>query len=121
MGDYTLIAIGARNEANAGETVNIIASVKNIWTSSINIRVTGVAGSLKLYFGSLSKWIAPGATYNWSDSFIMPTSDVTVKVWSWYLAGGGNWYVDDEASKVIKCLAVAEAKFSGLVASYARG
>ena len=121
MGDYTLIAIGAQNEAKAGERVNVIASVKNIWYSSISISVTGLAGSLKLYFGNLSKWIAPGATVNWSDGFIMPTSNVTVKVWSWFLAGDGKWYIDDEASKVIQYLAVAEAKFSGLVASYARG
>ena len=121
MGDYTLIAIGSRNEYNAGDRVTVIASVKNIWYSSISITVTGVAGSGKLYFGNLSKVIAPGATESWSDAFIMPTSNVTVKVWSWFLAGDGKWYIDDEASKVIQYLAVAEAKFSGLVASYARG
>jgi hypothetical protein len=120
MGTYTLIAIGAVNEAQEGQTVNVTAGVKNLHSSSINLTVTGLANGLKLYFDNVSKWVNPGATEYWYDAFIMPAGDVTVKVYSWFLSSDGNWYVDDEASKVVKYLSGAEAKFSGLVASYAR-
>lgn len=100
-GAYTqIVEVVAPSEAVAGDTVNIEVKVKNLYSSSVHITVTGRVGDAELHFGNIYHTVAAGSIQSFYDSFIMPGSAVTLQVWSFYWTGT-EWYQDDEASKSI--------------------
>ncbi|MBA7712906.1 hypothetical protein ES703_121899 [subsurface metagenome] len=93
---YTeIVEIVAPSSAVAGETVNIVAKVRNLHASAINILVSGRYDTIDvLYFSPSQAWVSAGETYSFPASFVMPSQDITVTVYSFYM-GEYGWYLDD--------------------------
>lgn len=91
--------------ANPGNTVNVSVKVKNLYSSSIIMAVTGKFNGTVITFSPSSPTVGAGSTQTFTGSFIMPSSSVTVTVWSWYWTGT-DWYQDDSATADISVGAV---------------
>lgn len=108
-GIYTEISVVAPPSAQAGDTVNVEARIKNLYDFNINMNPSGQVGPTPLWFGSTPKDAAPGETLSWYDSFIMPDEDVLVSVHSWYLGIDGEWHPDDHVEVVVTFKELAPA------------
>lgn len=120
MGEYSEVTIVAPDSAEVGDQVQVQVRVYNKWTGLLHLTVTGHVDGVDLFFGNVSRWVSPGQTNAWYDSFIMPGKDVRLTVTSWFEAGDGKWYVDDREYKDIDKAEPAPATFSDLVCSYGR-
>ena len=101
-GLYSDISIVAPNNAQAGDTVNVEARIRNLHDFAINLTATmGRVNGEVLRFGAIHKVVGAGETESWYDSFIMPNSGVVVSVESWYLGTDGIWHSDDRAEIAI--------------------
>jgi len=122
---YTSISIVAPISAKEGERVPVEARIRNL--TSYDIEATATIGRMDgtvLRFGAIHKWLSPGQTKSWYDSFIMPNKGVAVYVESWTPMPelGGVWRTDNRAGVSID-LEVAPTTFhlSVLVPSWATG
>lgn len=122
-GTYTEITdIFGPSQAGAGSRVDIIARIKNLYSLTIGIMAIG-----SLEYGIipwpnitfLTPWanVAGGASQDFSGYFIMPSSNVTLHIYSLYYSEGG-WVPDDE--RVVSILALTAPVFSNLSVSYRR-
>jgi len=110
-GAYTeILGIVAPSEAVAGSTVNLVVTVKSLYTATMSVKVGGTFDSSVLGFSSIQA-LSPGMSKAFNISFIMPNSDVTVVAVSYY-KGQYVWIADDEISKNISLTALAP-QFSG--------
>lgn len=122
-GTYTEITgIYGPASAGAGTRVDITARIKNLYSGEIGIMVGGA-----LEYG-VSPWpainfptywanVAGGASIDFAGYFTMPSSGVTLHIYSYYY-GGDSWYFDDERVSGISM--VSEAEFGNLMVTYAR-
>jgi hypothetical protein len=92
-----IVSISAPSSAQAGETVNIIARVKNTYSAPIGIQVNGTFNSSNISFPDDTANVNAGATHSFYGSFTMPSHDVDLSVWSWYYGVDGYWHFDDSA------------------------
>ncbi|MBA7714860.1 hypothetical protein ES703_123892 [subsurface metagenome] len=107
-GTYSEISIIAPSSAQAGETVNVEARIRNLCDFAINLTATmGRVNGEVLRFGAIHKVVGAGETESWYDSFIMPDRGIVVSVESWYLATDEAWYSDDRAEIAIALEVVA--------------
>ena len=122
-GTYTQITdIFGPAEAGAGSRVDIIARIKNLHSSTIGIMAIG-----SLEYGIIpwpnitfpTPWInvPGGATQDFAGYFIMPSSNVTLHIYSLYYSEGG-WVPDDE--RAVSILALTAPVFSNLSVSFRR-
>ena len=110
-GVYTEITdIVAPSEAVAGSTVNLVVTVRSLYTATMSVKVGGTFDSGVLGFSSIQA-LGPGTSKAFNISFIMPNSNVTVVAVSYY-RGVEVWIADDEMSKNITLTALAP-QFSG--------
>ena len=119
-GAYTQITeITAPSSAIAGDTVYIVARVKNLGTYAFYIAVTAVYDSSDIPITPSYQSIAPGAIGVYNGYFTMPNNKVRVYVWSYYWTGSA-WYLDDQAYVDI-ALAVSKPVVSAFqIADYAK-
>jgi len=110
-GTYTeILGIVAPSEAVAGSIVNLVVTVRSLYTATMSVKVGGTFDSTVLGFSSIQA-LSPGMSKAFNISFIMPNSDVTVVAVSYY-RGVEVWIADDEISKNITLTGVAP-QFSG--------
>lgn len=94
-GAYTdIVSISAPSEAEGGETVNIDVAVKNTWTGSFYVTITGQYNGVSISPSIDYLIIDPGQTLHFYFAFTMPNHDIRVDFWSWYWADS-EWYEDD--------------------------
>jgi len=97
LGAYTnIVDIIAPASASAGELVNIEAKVKNLAGHDIYISTSGRFDTTIFYLYPEYSIVGAGVTSSFSGSFIMPSKDARVYVWSYYWTGT-EWYLDDES------------------------
>ncbi|GAI59454.1 unnamed protein product [marine sediment metagenome] len=92
-----IVEIVAPSSAVAGDLVTVEVRLKNTFWDWLWLAVTG---ELFYYNGSGFSFspeyaaVDPGETYSFTYSFIMPSNDVWIDVWSWY-SDGTKWIYDD--------------------------
>lgn len=112
-GTYTdIVDIVAPSSAVAGEAVPVTIKIKNIWTDYVYVAAIGIWDSEERFIDWLKEWIPAGATRSFSGSFIMPNRGVTIHAYTYFQAGDGNWYSDDEAEKDVALAEVFEGTIS---------
>lgn len=103
IGQLAEVAVGAYTEleeiiapvqAVPGDLVTVEVKVKNLYTSSTYIAVTGRYDSVDILPTEDYAIVDPGATRSFYFSFTMPPNDVELRVWSFYWTGE-EWYQDD--------------------------
>jgi len=122
MAQYARITgILAPSQAAPGDLVDVQVTVQNLYSDVISIRI----GSIPEYDYSLAfpaDWanIAPGGINIFYGSFIMPNRTVNLHAYSYWYGADGNWYQDDEMTKVVN-LAVLTSQISGFqIADYSK-
>ena len=111
-GTYTkIVGIYGPSEAGAGETVNIDVAVKNTWTGSFYVTVTGRYDGANITPSVDYLNIGPGKTVHFYFDFTMPNKDITLDVWSFFWAEP-KWIEDDHMTVDID-LATLEPAFRG--------
>jgi len=101
-GTYTdIVNVIAPSSAVPGEQVTVEVQVKSINPSGAVVTVTGNIGGIPVYFGSKSYALPYGYSQSFYETFIMPSSNAIVYVWSWIQYSDGSWQVDDETSVAI--------------------
>jgi len=112
-GAYTdIISISGPSEVAAGALVNLDVAVKNIWTGSFYVAVTGSYDGVAILPSIDYLIILPGETLHFYFAFTMPNKDITVTFWSFYWTGT-EWYQDDTQAVSIK-LPVAVSEFRNI-------
>jgi len=112
MAQYAdIIEIVAPSQAAPGDRVDIIVRIKNLYSSPIGIMVGGaleygVTPWPGIDFPENNANVDGGAVYSFSGSFIMPGSRVTIHAYSYWYGADGNWYYDDEMTKVVNLAAL---------------
>ncbi len=100
---YTDIQIVAPSSARDGDVVNVTIKVTNLSPAALNIDVGGVTKPPDgLFMGFETRLIEPGATENFSGSFIMHDYDVTIHAYSYF-----QDTLDNEAEAVVSLTTVA--------------
>lgn len=94
---YTDIEIDAPDSARDGDEVDVVIKVTNLTSAALNIDVGGILepGNI-LFMGFETRLIEPGATGNFSGSFIMHGYDVTIHAQSYF-----QDTLDNEAEMVV--------------------
>jgi hypothetical protein len=102
MGTYTSISLSAPSEAEAGKTVYVTATVKNLYSTSVKIW-TAVVASWDSYnrFIDVEEWVPAGATRTYSGYFTMPDKDAAIGGYTYFLATDGYYYSDDEDHETV--------------------
>lgn len=98
VGAYTeIIATVVPSEAQAGDPVNVEVQVRNLHTAAISIAVTGRYNGVDIAFSPEWATVEAGATYSFTSSFTMPSTDIRLHVWSFYPVevDGTEPYQDD--------------------------
>lgn len=114
-----IVKIDAPASAQAGETVIVDVSVKNISGTDKYIAVTGQLDSTGLSWQFDYLLVSPGQTVVMRGWFTMPNNAVRVNLWSWWW-DGSNWVVDDMASVNI-ALGAVTPQFQGFgIADYSK-
>ncbi len=91
-GTYTEITITAPDSAEAGSTVNVTVTIKNITEYTVYvIPVLDINGSITE--GSYET-ITPGESFSWYFGFTMPTTNTTLIVSSWLETYNVEWQQD---------------------------
>ncbi len=118
-GSYTeIVGITAPSQAAAGDTVNVDVAVKNTWTSSFYVAVTGRYDGVDIAPSIDYLNIAPGQTLHFYFAFTMPNKAVKVDIWSFYWTGT-EWYQDDYGYVNVALAALPKSEFRGFgVAEY---
>lgn len=99
-GTYTeILGIVAPSEAVAGSIVNLVVTVRSLYTATMSVKVGGTFNGEELGFSSIQA-LGPGESKGFGISFIMPNSDVTAVAVSHY-RGQYVWIADDSMSKNI--------------------
>jgi len=112
-GAYTdIISISGPAEVAAGALVNLDVAVKNLWTGSFYVAVTGSYDGVGIYPSIDYLTIQPGETLHFYFAFTMPNKNITVNFWSFYWTGT-EWYPDDTQAVQIK-LPVAVSEFRNI-------
>jgi len=116
MGQYSdIVSIVAPSSAVAGSTVNVEVSIKNLCSYAVSLTATkGRVGDTILRFGTVQRVVNAGQTATWYDSFIMPGSNVTVSVESWYKGSDGIWHSDDYAETKINLYSTPASEFGSI-------
>lgn len=94
--------------APLGSVVQVSVLVKNLYSAPLGAKVTGYATAVggfsvelfSAYAGGVN--MGPGATAQFTDSFVMPAAATDVWVFTWWYGAGGNWYYDDQYSTVVQ-------------------
>ena len=116
-GAYTsIVSIIAPAEATNSATVNVEVRVKNTWTGSMYIAVTGHYDGVDIVPSIDYLIVDPGQTVSFYFAFTMPNKSITFHAWSFYWTGT-EWYQDDYSSKAIQLKAVPSPEFSGFAVS----
>ncbi|KKN16307.1 hypothetical protein LCGC14_0977330 [marine sediment metagenome] len=98
----TQITLATPSSAKVGSRVTVEAFIKNLTSDTIEATATkGRVNSTVLRFGASHKWLSPGQTKSWPDSFIMPDRNITISVESWVPDENGIWGSDDRESRLI--------------------
>lgn len=112
MAQYAdVIELAAPAETLPGSQVNITVKIKNLYSATISIMVSGA-----LEYG-VTPWpnvtfpgdwanVGAGETCEFSGYFIMPDQRVTVHAYSFWYGADGLWYFDDEMTKVVNVAAL---------------
>ncbi len=102
---YTDIQIDAPDSAREGDEVSVTIKVTNLTAAALNIDVGGVAEPPDgLFMGFETRLIEPGATENFSGSFIMHDYDVTIHAYSYF-----QDTLDNEAEVVVSLKEITPA------------
>ncbi|MBA7652180.1 hypothetical protein ES703_60010 [subsurface metagenome] len=100
---YTDIQIVAPDSAREGDEVNVVIKVTNLTAAALSIDVGGVTEPPDgLFMGFETRLIQPGATENFSGSFIMHDYDVTIRAKSYF-----QDTLDNEAEAVVSLTTAA--------------
>ena len=96
-GTYTQITeITAPSSAMAGDTIDIVVRVKNLYSSAIYIAVTASYDGDTIPITPDYQSVDAGVIGVYNGSFTMPNNNVREYVWSYYWTGS-EWYLDDQA------------------------
>ena len=127
MAQYAdIVGITAPSEAMEGSRVDITVRIKNLYSSTIGIMVSGaleygVSPWPGITFPESSDNVEPGSTRSFSGYFTMPNKKVTIHAYSYYYASDGYWYFDDEMTKTVNLAQVPDSKFGFIeIVSYQR-
>ena len=111
MGLYTeILGISAPEEANAGQTVSVVVVVKAL-SYYLRVMVVGVPEYSSLPSGVYITGLGPNEAIRdipaaeWATFggyFTMPSEDVRVHVYVYYLGGDNYYHLDSEATQVVK-------------------
>ncbi|MBA7483255.1 hypothetical protein ES707_18766 [subsurface metagenome] len=94
---YTDIEIDAPDSAREGDEVSVVIKVTNLTAAALNIDVGGVTEPPDgLFMGFETRLIEPGATENFSGSFLMHDYDVIIHAYSYF-----QDTLDNEAEAVV--------------------
>jgi len=109
MAQYAeIVEIVAPSQAVSGSQVNVTARIKNTYPAAIGIMAIGIPeypglpggeyiNGLYPYQATVNTnagWVAEFAGY-----FIMPSTNMTIRVYSYYFGSDGQWHFDDEKTK----------------------
>ncbi|MBA7663609.1 hypothetical protein ES703_71654 [subsurface metagenome] len=97
IGAYTeIVDIIAPVEAAYGDLVSVEVRVRNLYSSPIYIATTGHYDGIDFALAPEYATVEAGATYSFTYSFVMPSNDVRLEVWSFYWVEEiSDWYQDD--------------------------
>lgn len=99
-GTYTeIVGVVAPSEAVVNSVVNLVVTVKSLYTATMSVKVGGTVDGSVLGFSSIQA-LSPDESKAFSISFVMPNSNVTVVVVSYY-RGQYVWIADDSMQKSI--------------------
>lgn len=118
MAQYAdVIEIVAPAEAASGSRVDITIRVKNTYTAPIGMRV---AATLEYDVSPWPSVIIPvdwanvdsQATWPFPGYFYMPGQKVTIHAKSYWYGADGQWYADDEMTKVVTLVSSGQPAIS---------
>lgn len=104
---YTEITISAPDEADAGDTVNIIVGIKNITDINHIIWTQVYAPSGYLVIDDYVSLIGPGETLELAGSFPMPNANTRITVITRYTDIYMDWHIDATETKDVTLIAEA--------------
>ena len=104
-------------QAAAGSLVDFNAVVKNTYSYPVGIKVTA---ALEYNGGFWTGIVIPQdvanidaqATYTFSGYFSMPDKTVIIHIYSYWYGADGQWYVDDEMTRVVSLSSVGQPSIS---------
>jgi len=118
-GSYTEIGVViAPEEANPGQTIQVVFNINNLYTETIAIAATAIYDSTEFSIFPDYAWVDPGIPHSFNGSFVMPDKDTTVTIYSFYWIGN-DWRDDDTKQVTIRVITL-EPTFSSLSANYRR-
>jgi len=107
MAEYAdIVEVELPEKAARGFPVTVTVGIKNLYSGTIGIMVGGALEYGPVPWPSINfpeNWanIPAGQVHRFTGQFIMPESDATVHIYSyWY--GEGTWHLDDEETRRIK-------------------
>jgi hypothetical protein len=118
MAQYAeIVEIVAPASAAPGQRVDAVVRIKNKYSAPIGIMAVGVpeypgspSGEYITGLAPHEAWVNTNAGWvaEFTGHFIMPSTSVTIHIYSYYF-GGEFWHLDDEKTKVVNLSALAPA------------
>jgi hypothetical protein len=104
-------------QAAAGSLVDFNAVVKNTYSYPVGVKVTA---ALEYNGGFWTGIVIPQdvanidaqATYTFSGYFSMPDKTVIIHIYSYWYGADGQWYFDDEMTRVVSLASVGQPSIS---------
>ncbi len=98
-----IVGVVIPDTAVAGSRVDVSWSIKNNWTSSIQVMGVIIIDGTRFWWTTGPEfWIPAGATQNFSGYFTMPSENAPVEIRAYYKAEDGIWYLDDSISTIVR-------------------
>ena len=112
-----IIDLASPLQAAAGSRVDFTAVVKNTYSYPIGVKVTA---ALEYNGGLWTGIVIPQdvanidaqATYTFSGYFSMPDKTVIIHIYSYWYGADGQWYVDDEMTRVVSLASAGQPSVS---------
>ena len=112
-----VIDLAAPAAAASGSEVDFTTVVQNTYSSPIGIKVTA---ALEYNGGFWTGIVIPQAVanvdaqaaYTFSGYFNMPNVTVIIHIYSYWYGADGQWYFDDEMTRVVSLVSVGQPSIS---------
>lgn len=94
-----------KDEAWPEEVVNFVAFLKNLYTSTVSMKMTGYFKYNESIVSASFNWdyinVQPGYTVTFAGNFVMPSLAGRLYVYSYWYGGDGQWHTDDGMNKPV--------------------
>jgi len=112
-----IIDLASPLQAASGDEVDFTTVVQNTYSYPIGVKVTA---ALEYNGGLWTGIIIPQdvanidaqATYTFSGYFSMPDKTVIIHIYSYWYGADGQWYVDDEMTRVVSLASAGQPSIS---------